>query len=52
MPKTLFNKVSDLRPKSLWLRCFHVNFAKIVRTPFFTGHLRTTASEFVEFERY
>ena len=40
-----FNKVVDLRPatllkKSLWHRCFPVNFAKFIRTPFFTEHLR------------
>ena len=40
-----FNKVAELRPttllkKRLWLRCFHVNFAKFLRTPFFTEHLR------------
>ena len=35
-----FNKVAGLRPatllkKGLWDRCFPVNFAKILRTPFF-----------------
>ena len=39
------NKVEGLRPttllkKSLWHRCFTVNFAKFLRTPFFTEHLR------------
>ena len=33
-----FNKVADLRlffkKKRLWHRCFHMNFAKILRTPF------------------
>ena len=34
-----FNKVADLRPatllkKRLWYRCFPVNFAKLLRTPF------------------
>ena len=34
-----FNKVADLRSatllkKSLWYRCFPVNFAKFLRTPF------------------
>ena len=38
---SFFNKVAGLRPatllkKSLWLRCFAVNFAKFVRTRFFT----------------
>ena len=40
-----FNKVAGLRPatllkKRLWHRCFPVNFAKFLRTPFFTKHLR------------
>ena len=35
----LFNKVAGLRPatllkKRLWHRCFPVNFAKFLRTPF------------------
>ena len=30
--------------KRLWHSCFPVNFAKFLRTPFFTEHLRTTAS--------
>ena len=43
-----FNKVTGLRPatlfkKLLWHRCFPVNFAKFLRTPF-TEHLPTTAS--------
>ena len=34
------NKVADLRPatflrKRLWRRCFRVNFAKFLRTPFY-----------------
>ena len=29
-----------LLKKSLWHRCFPVNFAKFLRTPFFTEHLR------------
>ena len=41
----LFNKVSCLRPatllkKRLQHRCFPVNFAKFLRPPFFTEHLR------------
>ena len=32
--------------KRLWHRCFLVNFAKFIRTSFFTEHLWTTASEF------
>ena len=40
-----FNKVTGLRrgtllKKRLWHRCFPVNFAKFVRTSFFTEHLR------------
>ena len=40
-----FNKVAGLRPaallkKRLWHRCFPVNFAKFLRTPFLTEHLR------------
>ena len=40
-----FNKVAGLRPanllkKSLWHGCFPVNFAKFLRTLFFTEHLR------------
>ena len=32
-----------LTKKRLWHRCFSVNF-EILRTPFFPGHLRATAS--------
>ena len=40
-----FNKGPGLRPvtllkKRLWYRCFPVKFAKFLRTPFFTEHLR------------
>ena len=40
-----FDKVAGLRPatllkKRLWHRCFPVNFATFVRTPFLTEHLR------------
>ena len=40
-----FNKVASLRPvtllkKRLWHRGFPVNFAKFLRTSFFTEHLR------------
>ena len=39
------NKVAGLRPATLlkmrlWHRCFPVNFAKFLRTPFFTEHLK------------
>ena len=40
-----FNKVAGLRPATLlkkrpWHRCFPVNLAKFLRTPFFTEHFR------------
>ena len=43
---SFFNKVADLSPatllkKRLWHMCFPVNFAKFVRTLFFTEHLRS-----------
>ena len=43
--RLFFNKVARLRPatllkKSLWHRCFSVNFAKFLRTAFFAEHLR------------
>ena len=43
--RLFFNKVAGLRTatlllKSLWNRCFPVNFVKFLRTPFFTEHLR------------
>ena len=39
-----FNKVEGLKPATLlkkrpWHRCFPVNFAKFLRTPFFNEHL-------------
>ena len=39
------NKVPGLKPstllkKRLWHRCFPVNFAKFLRTPFLTDHFR------------
>ena len=36
---------SNFIKKSLWHRCFPVNFAKFLRTPFFTEHLRWLNSE-------
>ena len=41
----LFNNVAGLTPatflkKRLWHRCFPVNFAKFLRAPFLTEHLR------------
>ena len=44
MPESLFNKVAGLRPcrpllkKRFWHRCFPVDFAKFLRTPFLTEH--------------
>ena len=35
-----FNEVAGLVKKRLWHRCFPVNFAKFLRTPFLTEHLR------------
>ena len=45
-----FNKVAGLRPvtllkKRLWHRGCPMNFAKFLRTPFFTEHLWTTACD-------
>ena len=42
--RLFFNKVAGLRPatllkKSLWHRCFPVNFAKFLRTPFYKENL-------------
>ena len=38
---SFFNKVAaTLLKKRLWHRCFPVNLAKLLRTPFFTEHLR------------
>ena len=42
--RLFFNKVAGMRPatllkKNLWYRCFPLNFAKFLRTPFFTEHL-------------
>ena len=34
-----FARVSFLIKKGLWKRCFPVNIAKFLRTPFLTGHL-------------
>ena len=35
---------ATLLKKRLWHRCFPVNFAKILKTPFLTEHLWTTVS--------
>ena len=41
VPESLFNKVAglSLQKKRLWHRCFPVNFAKFLRTPFLKNHL-------------
>ena len=49
----LLNKAADLRPATLlkkrpWHRCFPVNFAKLLRTPFFTKHLWWQLLEIIE----
>ena len=44
MSEFFFNNVAGrpaiLLKKRLWHRCFHVNFAKFLRAPFYTKHLR------------
>ena len=47
-----FNRVADVRPatllkKRLWHRCFPVDFAKFLRTPFFTEHLQWLLLKFI-----
>ena len=47
-----FDEVADLRPvtllkKRLWHRCFPVDFAKFLRTPFFTEHLQWLLLKFI-----
>ena len=37
--KHLCRRPATLLKKTLWHRCFPVNFAKFLRTPFFTEHL-------------
>ena len=49
-----FAKFTCLRPATLlkirlWHRCFPVNFAKFLRTPFVTEHVWTTASKISSF---
>ena len=44
VPESLFNKVAGLRhvtflKKRLWHRCFPMNFAKLLRTPFLKSTL-------------
>ena len=49
MAESLFQKrwrsqPANLLKKRLWHRCFPLNFAKLLRTPFFTEYFRATAS--------
>ena len=51
--RVFLNNVAGLRPATLlkmrlWHRCFLVNFRKFLKTPFFTKHLQTAASAYVE----
>ena len=45
-----FNNAKGLRPAKnrLWHRCFSVNFAKFVRKPFLTEHLRWILRQWVK----
>ena len=50
MLESFFNKVAGFRPatslkRRVWDRCFPVNFAKFLRTPYFAEHLRLAPSE-------
>ena len=38
--KQMCQRPATLLKKRLWYRCFPVNFAKFLRTPFFTEHFR------------
>ena len=42
--QSLFNKVAGLLKRRIEHRCFPVNFAKFLRTPFFIEHLWTASS--------
>ena len=51
-----FNKVAGFRPatllkKKLWHSCFPVNFAKSLRTPFLTEHIRWLLLQFQNFKK-
>ena len=52
-----FNKIAGLKPatllkKRLWHRCFSVNFANILRTPFFIEDLRWMLLEYMFANRH
>ena len=49
MVESLFNKGLQLIKKRLQRRCFHVKFAKLLRTAFFTEHLWWLLLNFVFF---
>ena len=54
MCRSFFDKVTGLQncnfiKKSLQHRCFPVKFAKFLRTPFFTEHLRWLLSDSLRF---
>ena len=57
MPETVLTKLQALRlrpttllKRSLWHRCFLVNFVKFLKIPFFTEHLRWLL--LIEFKSY
>ena len=54
VPEPLFNKVAglSLQKKRLWHRCFPVNFAKFLRTPFLSEHLQWLLLPFIFSETY
>ena len=53
VPESLFSKFAGLRTATLLKRdsnrCFPVNFAKCLRTPFFKEHLLMVASNLVHY---
>ena len=51
------NKIANFRPatllrKTLWYRCFPVDFAKFLRARFFTEHLKPVAASEVYFSSH
>ena len=49
-PSRSYSQPATLLKKRFWHRCFPVNFAKFLRTPFVPEHLRVTA--FVKIMRF
>ena len=45
--QSLFFRPATLLKKSLWHRCFPMNFTKFLRIPFFTEHLRWLLRKFL-----